>query len=67
MSDKLSSLLQSVNNLNFNKKEDPDQKLINALDKALKCTTPERPGCPWDIDEEENEQRRPGYWIPEND
>lgn len=67
MSDKLSNLLYSTQNLIPTKKEDPDQKLINALEKALKATTPERAGCPWDIDEEEDEQRSPGYWFPEGD
>jgi len=67
MSDKLSFILQSVNDLTFNKKETSDQKLINALDKALKATTPEYAGCPWDLEEEENEQRNPEYWLPQGE
>ena len=30
------------------KKKDPDELVIEAVQKALDNTTPERPGTPWD-------------------
>lgn len=66
MSDALKQVLQAPADWKPAKSEDPDQRLIDALDKALKATTPERAGCPWDVVEEENE--RPEYWrLPEGD
>lgn len=65
MSDKLSKLLQKVENITLNKIENPDQKIIKALEKALKTTTPTHAGCPWD-DEDKKEQIK-GGWIPEGD
>ena len=67
MSDQLSNLLQSVKTLNSTKKEDPNQRLINSLKKALKATTPEHPGSPWEIEEEENDKPKTGYWLREAD
>ena len=49
------------------KPADPDELLIEALDKALRATTPERPGCPWDELEEDREQEKPGVWFPEGE
>lgn len=67
MSDTLSEMLQRPANWKPRKEEDPDKRLENALERALKATTPERPGCPWDSLEEDNERREPGYWLPEGD
>lgn len=67
MADKLSKLLQKVQIQSSSKDKDPNQRLIDALDRALKATTPERPGCPWDRIEEDNEQEKRGIWIPEAD
>jgi hypothetical protein len=49
------------------KTEDHDELMEDALEKALKATTPERPGCPWDEVEEEHERREPGFWVSEGD
>ena len=65
MSDRLAALLRDAAPNKPLKSEDPDQRVIDALAKALEFTTPERPGCPWDESEEEIEQRSPGYWLPE--
>ena len=65
MSDALARKLREPLDQQPRKSEDPDQRVIDALERALKATTPSRPGCPWDEIEEDNEQRKPGFWIPE--
>jgi hypothetical protein len=67
MSDRLSQQLQSVKDLAPRREEDPDKRLIEALGKALDSTTPDRAGCPWDKNEEENERSTAGQWFPEGD
>lgn len=67
MSDKLSDLMRQAADLAPAKSEDPDQRLIDALGKALEATTPEYAGCPWDeTTEGDREQARDtGVWLPE--
>lgn len=65
MSDKLSEQLQSISHYVPTVEPDPDQRLIDALSKALDSTTPERAGCPWDNREDEHERQRSGIWLPE--
>lgn len=48
MSDKLSDLLRTIEPLQPPKNSDPEQRVIEALEKALAATTPEHPGTPWD-------------------
>ena len=67
LSDKLSAILQQLAEHKPSKSEDPDQRVVDALERALKATTPERPGCPWDELEEDHERRDPGFWLPEGD
>jgi hypothetical protein len=67
MSDKLSRQLQSVSDWVPKREEDPDKRIIEALGKALNATTPDRAGCPWDKNEEENERSTTGCWFPEGD
>jgi len=66
MSDNLSHILQSVGDWTPSRKEDPDQRIIDALDRALQATTPERPGCPWD-EQEKKQENSSGYWLPEGE
>lgn len=52
MSDKLSLLLQEVSTQKSTKSDDPNQRIIDALKKALKATTPTHAGTPWDNEED---------------
>ncbi len=67
MSDKLSEILQIPSTWAPSKTEDPDQRVIDALQKALDATTPERAGCPWDEDDKEEGRNESGIWIVESD
>jgi hypothetical protein len=49
------------------KSEDPDQRVIDAMERALAATTPERAGTPWDLIEENKEPERKGTLIPEGE
>ena len=65
MSDKLASALW------VDLKKSPsslEDRVVEALKRALDNTTPERPGVPWE-GEEENSGRsgRRGYYIPGSD
>jgi len=64
MSDELSEILQSVKVQERPKDDDPDQRVIEAMAKALKATTTEYAGCPWDKTKEDEKAERPGIWIP---
>lgn len=39
------------------KSDDPIQRRMEALQRALDATTIERPGCPWDEERGENDER----------
>lgn len=66
--DKLSAVLQQASNWTPSKEEDPDQLVINALERALKATTPERAGCPWDkLEGEDEQEERSGIWLSAGD
>lgn len=67
MSDKLSEILSQVVPRKPVKSEDPDQRVVESLEKALENTTPERAGAPWDDKREEESERteRTGLWFPE--
>lgn len=48
--------------------DDPDQRQIAALQKALNNTTPEYAGTPWDDEGDEDERREePGIWVGAGD
>ena len=49
------------------KPDDPDQRQIDALQKALDNTTPEYAGTPWDAGEEDERREERGIWIPGGD
>ena len=60
MSDELEGLLWVEPKVK--KAESPEERVEEALRKALEATTPERPGAPWEIEEKRSE---PGFRIPE--
>lgn len=37
--------------------DEPSDRVERALKKALAATTPERAGSPWDVEEEEEEEK----------
>ncbi len=45
------------------KPDDPDQRRIDAMQKALDNTTPEYAGTPWDGGDEDEPREEPGIWI----
>lgn len=46
------------------KSDDPDERVRQALKKALDNTTPEHAGSPWDKEEEELNESRRGWHLP---
>jgi hypothetical protein len=64
MSDRLSELMQSVTSQMPREEISHEDAMINALDRALEATTPERPGCPWDTLAGDKEQEEKGLWVP---
>ena len=65
MSDSLSNKLSEIHSSMPKPEKSSDELLVEALEKALESTTPERPGCPWD-GREKDERRERGIWIPES-
>lgn len=49
------------------KADDPDQRQIDALQKALDHTTPEYAGTPWDAGDKDERREEPGIWLPAGD
>jgi len=44
-----------------------EDAMIKALAEALKNTTPERPGAPWDRLDEDKDPEEQAIWIPEGE
>lgn len=67
-SDKFASRLEPPKLTAWERKQmqTADERVIEAMQKALDATTPERPGTPWDEREEVGERRR-GYRLPSGD
>ncbi len=66
--DKLAALLHAAGAQSVPEKpDDPDARRIEAMQKALDNTTPERAGCPWDGEDESEQREEPGIWIPAGD
>jgi hypothetical protein len=66
MSDSLERALW-VQRSQSKKAEDPDERVREALAKALEATTPEHPGAPWDKEDEVSSDDRRGWHIPQGD
>ena len=68
MSDKLAALLHEAGAGSVPEKpDDPNARRIEALQKALANTTPDRAGCPWDGEDESERREEPGIWLPTGD
>jgi len=67
MSDALEKMLWIEPSSKSKKAEDPDERVEEALRKALEATTPDHPGTPWDKQELEPSDDRRGYRIPEGE
>ena len=63
MSDRLAARLREIaGHSKPEKPDDPNARRIEAMQKALDATTPERAGCPWDNDDREAEPEK-GIWM----
>ena len=65
MSDALEKRLWVDQEPAANKAKDPDDRVVEALEKALEATTPSHAGAPWDIQEKEPSGGRNQGRIPE--
>lgn len=65
-SDELSRVLWPGDlHLKKDKSDTPEEKVEQALQKALDATTPDRAGAPWDAEEGKDENESRGWFLKE--
>jgi hypothetical protein len=67
MSDRLAALMHAARDQMPATERSHEEKMVEALRRALEATTPERPGCPWDPLPEDAAPEEQEVWIPEGD